>query len=102
MVQSNLCNLCGMRKSEMYKRGEEANDFGGYFIVNGSEKLIRMLLAQVCTPSISHIKFLCLQKRHYIMALDRANFTKSGPLYTSKATIIRFCTCIIAACELCW
>ena len=47
MVRSDRCSLCGMSKAEQYKGGEEANDFGGYFIVNGRERLIRMLFTQV-------------------------------------------------------
>jgi len=47
MVGSHLCHTCGLSKTELIKRGEEANDFGGYFISDGIEKVIRMLFAQV-------------------------------------------------------
>ena len=53
MVQSALCHLRGKSKDELYQRGEEANEFGGYFIVGGLDKLIRMLFTQV-SSSVSH------------------------------------------------
>lgn len=44
MVRSKFCNLHNMDLAELVKRKEDVHDFGGYFIVNGIEKLIRMLL----------------------------------------------------------
>ncbi|GBM52732.1 DNA-directed RNA polymerase I subunit RPA2 [Araneus ventricosus] len=41
MVKSDLCPLKDLDDSEMIKRGEDPNDPGGYFIVDGSEKIIR-------------------------------------------------------------
>ena len=53
MLQSALCHLHGKSKDELYQRGEEANDFGGYFVVGGLDKLIRMLFTQVSPVSHS-------------------------------------------------
>ena len=47
---------------------------GGYFICNGIERIIRMLI---------------LQRRHYIMALRRSAYLKRGSNYTEAATMIR-------------
>lgn len=47
---------------------------GGYFICNGIERIIRMLI---------------LQRRHYIMALKRSAYLKRGSNYTDAATMIR-------------
>eukprot|EP00210_Caulerpa_lentillifera_P003726 g3559.t1 len=74
MVKSKACNLYGMHQMDMIKRGEEANDFGGYFVAGGLDKIIRTLFTQ---------------KRHHIMAKDRQNFSKFGPKFTSKVTNIR-------------
>lgn len=55
-------------------RKEEAEEFGGYFIVNGIEKYIR---------------FLLLNKRNFPLAINRASFKNRGPGYTSYAVSVR-------------
>jgi DNA-directed RNA polymerase subunit B len=40
MVKSKICNLHGLKPEELAKLGEDADDPGGYFIVNGSEKVL--------------------------------------------------------------
>ena len=40
MIQSNLCILNGLSKETRFNMGECRNDFGGYFIIDGKEKLI--------------------------------------------------------------
>ena len=40
---------------------------GGYFVVNGNEKIIRQLI---------------LPRRHQVMALERPSFTNRGQGYT--------------------
>jgi DNA-directed RNA polymerase subunit B len=40
MVKSNLCLLSRHTEDELIKRGEDPNEVGGYFIVNGSERVI--------------------------------------------------------------
>jgi hypothetical protein len=54
---------------------EESNEFGGTFICNGIERIIRMLVQQ---------------RRHYIMALRRGAYHKRGPAFTEMATLIRW------------
>ncbi len=48
---------------------------GGYFICNGIERIIRLLVQQ---------------RRHYIMALRRSAFRKRGSNYTDLGTLIRW------------
>jgi len=43
MVMSKVCNLYGMSEEEMVSYGEDPLDPGGYFIVNGSERVIMTL-----------------------------------------------------------
>ncbi|KAG8865412.1 hypothetical protein FRB96_000302 [Tulasnella sp. 330] len=74
MVRSNRCNLRGMSSAELVKHHEEAEEFGGYFIVNGNEKIIR---------------YLVLNRRNYPLALVRNSFTKRGPTYTPYGISIR-------------
>jgi len=43
MLMSKICNLCGMSEDEMITYGEDPMDPGGYFVVNGSERVIMTL-----------------------------------------------------------
>ena len=54
MVQSNRCRLHGLSPSQLVERGEEEYENGGYFICNGLEKLIRMIIVQRRFPSLSY------------------------------------------------
>ena len=40
MVKSKICNLYGMNEKELVEAGEDPLDPGGYFIVNGSERVL--------------------------------------------------------------
>ncbi|KAJ2121108.1 DNA-dependent RNA polymerase II [Coemansia sp. RSA 720] len=40
MLQSNYCNLHNMETQQLYAHGECPYDQGGYFIINGSEKVL--------------------------------------------------------------
>ncbi len=40
MLKSNYCHLHGLSREELIKQGEDPDDPGGYFIINGSEKVI--------------------------------------------------------------
>lgn len=74
MVKSKACYLRNAKRLELVRRKEESNEFGGTFICNGIERIIRMLV---------------LTRRHYIMALKRSAYHKRGPSFTDMATMIR-------------
>ncbi|MCK5451884.1 MAG: DNA-directed RNA polymerase subunit B'' [Candidatus Aenigmarchaeota archaeon] len=40
MVKSNLCPLAGLSKEEMVSACEDQHDMGGYFIINGVERVL--------------------------------------------------------------
>ena len=40
MLKSKLCHLHGMNREELIKHGEDPDDPGGYFIINGTEKVL--------------------------------------------------------------
>ncbi|MEM4181994.1 MAG: DNA-directed RNA polymerase subunit B'' [Candidatus Pacearchaeota archaeon] len=42
LVKSKVCNLYGLSKEELISKYEDPNDKGGYFIINGHERVIMM------------------------------------------------------------
>eukprot|EP00898_Chlorokybus_atmophyticus_P006745 jgi/Chlat1/7071/Chrsp57S09118 len=74
IVLSKLCHLRGLSQQQLVKAKEEPLEFGGYFIVNGIERIIRMLIQP---------------RRHHVFALRRSAFLKRGPQYTDYGTTIR-------------
>ena len=44
MVRSKHCNLDGLSEEELVQKKEDMHEFGGYFIINGNERIIRMLI----------------------------------------------------------
>ena len=74
MLRSNRCHLQKLTSSHLVLAKEESGELGGYFIVNGVEKLIRMLL---------------LPRRNYPVAIIRSSFIKRGPAYTKFGIQIR-------------
>ncbi|KZT70325.1 beta and beta-prime subunits of DNA dependent RNA-polymerase [Daedalea quercina L-15889] len=74
MVRSVRCNLRGMSSADLVKKHEEPEEFGGYFIINGNERLIR---------------YLILPRRHNVIALSRPSFVNRGPSYTPYAVQLR-------------
>lgn len=43
MVKSKCCNIYGMSPEELVKNYEDPNDAGGYFIINGNERVLVMI-----------------------------------------------------------
>ncbi|KAJ2933849.1 hypothetical protein H1R20_g3251, partial [Candolleomyces eurysporus] len=63
-----------MSSAELVKHHEEPEEFGGYFVINGNERLIR---------------YLILPRRNHVIALIRPSFSNRGPSYTQHAVQIR-------------
>lgn len=74
MLRSNRCHLEGLSPKELVDRREETEELGGYFIVNGIEKLIRMLI---------------VNRRNFPAAIIRPSFENRGPGYTKFGIQIR-------------
>ena len=72
--QSVRCNIRGMSSAQLVQKHEEPEEFGGYFIINGNERLIR---------------YLIIPRRHHVISLVRPSFSKRGPSYTQYAVQIR-------------
>ncbi|XP_077463108.1 DNA-directed RNA polymerase I subunit RPA2 isoform X1 [Stigmatopora argus] len=74
MVKSKWCNLRGMTPRELVEHHEEAEEMGGYFIVNGMEKVIRMLV---------------MPRRNYPVAMTRPKWKSRGTGYTQYGISMR-------------
>lgn len=46
MLRSNKCHLKGLNKKQLIEVDEDENELGGYFIANGNERVIRMIIAE--------------------------------------------------------
>lgn len=74
MLQSNRCHLNKLSPYDLVQQKEESDEVGGYFIINGIEKLIRMLI---------------VQRRNHPMAIIRPSFTNRGASYTQYGIQMR-------------
>ncbi len=74
MIKSARCNLKDLSPAQLVKRKEDAEELGGYFIVNGIEKLVRLLI---------------VARRNHPLALIRSSFAKRGPTYSQYGIQIR-------------
>ncbi|BBN05770.1 DNA-directed RNA polymerase I subunit RPA2 [Marchantia polymorpha subsp. ruderalis] len=74
MVKSSLCHLRGLDGRKMVANKEEAMEMGGYFICNGIERIIRLLI---------------IPKRNLVVGVKRATFKNRGSAYSDKAVMIR-------------
>lgn len=74
MLRSNRCHLEKATPSQLVYRREDSEELGGYFIINGNEKLIRLLI---------------MPKRNYPMAISRATFANRGPTFSQYGVSIR-------------
>jgi DNA-directed RNA polymerase I subunit RPA2 len=74
MLQSSACNLSKMSPAELVDHGEKENEWGGYFIVKGHEKLIRMLM---------------LSRKNYPIGLRRSTWKDRGIGFSDLGLLIR-------------
>lgn len=74
MLKTNRCHLEKNTPAQLVQHKEESEELGGYFIVNGIEKLIRMLI---------------VSRRNYPMAIIRGSFVNRGSTYTKYGMQIR-------------
>jgi len=74
MLKSVMCNLHGMTKEEMLEAREDEREMGGYFISNGNEKTIRLLIAI---------------RRNKSIAVKRSSYKKRAPQYSDLGIMWR-------------
>lgn len=74
MVMSSICHLRGAEYQELIAFKEEGSEVGGYFICNGIERIVRLLL---------------VPKRNHAIAVRRISYRNRGSLYTDMGVQIR-------------
>ena len=74
MVRSKNCNLSGLTEEQLIRKKEDMYEFGGYFIINGNERIVRMLI---------------MNKRNYPVAFERGSFVNRGKFFTPYAVQMR-------------
>ncbi|KAK7111027.1 DNA-directed RNA polymerase I subunit RPA2-like [Littorina saxatilis] len=74
MVKSDACHLAKLSPKDLIRHGEEAEEMGGYFIVNGQEKVVRMLI---------------LPRRNYPLCIKRPSWKTRGQDYTEYGLTMR-------------
>ncbi|GKZ01462.1 hypothetical protein MPSEU_001096800 [Mayamaea pseudoterrestris] len=74
MVMSSGCHLQGMSPKSLVKNKEEANEFGGYFLVSGIERCVRLLQ---------------VPRRNHPTAIQRSNYKNRGNTYSDLGVAMR-------------
>lgn len=74
MVKSNVCNISKLTPKQLIEKGEEEEEFGGYFIINGIEKIMRLLI---------------VQRRNYPLALARTSWKTRGKMFSEYGVTVR-------------
>lgn len=72
--QSDRCNLHKLKPKQLVDHGEHEQEWGGYFIIKGNEKLVRMLL---------------MTRRNYPIAIRRSGWKQRGTLFSDSGISIR-------------
>lgn len=97
MVKSKVCPLTSFSRKQLIEAGEDPDDPGGYFIVNGTERILvlveeivndKVIVERVSAGSIIEIARIHSEKNGYIQRhlLERK---KSGEILLSFANITR-------------
>ncbi|RZC39794.1 DNA-directed RNA polymerase I subunit RPA2, partial [Asbolus verrucosus] len=74
MVKSSRCHLTSMSPKELVKHGDHEQEWGGYFIIKGHERLVRMLL---------------MTRRNYPIAIRRSGWKMRGSLFSDCGITMR-------------
>ncbi|XP_053675721.1 DNA-directed RNA polymerase I subunit RPA2 [Anopheles nili] len=74
MLKSKACNLYNLSPAELVERGEHEDEWGGYFIAGGNEKMVRMLI---------------MSRRNYPVAVSRNGWKDRGKDFSSLGVFMR-------------
>merc|ERR1719391_640963 len=73
MVRSNACHLHGLSPAELVKRGEHEQEWGGYFVIGGHERRLRMLQTT---------------RRNYPIAMCRGSWKNREKNFSDKGILL--------------
>ncbi|EFN88780.1 DNA-directed RNA polymerase I subunit RPA2 [Harpegnathos saltator] len=74
MVKSNRCYLNKMNPKQLVEHGEHEQEWGGYFIIKGLERIVRMLL---------------MTRRNYPIAMKRSGWKSRGIQFSDLGILLR-------------
>jgi len=97
MVKSKICPLSKMTREQLIEAGEDPDDPGGYFIINGTERILvlveeivpnKIIVQKVDTGNITEIARIHSEKSGYVQRhlLERK---KNGIITISFANLLR-------------
>ena len=73
MLKSDACNLAGLTPAELVRHGEHEQEWGGYFIIGGHERLLRMLQTT---------------RRNYPIAMQRPSWKARGRNFSDLGVLL--------------
>ncbi|MEM4263527.1 MAG: DNA-directed RNA polymerase subunit B'' [Candidatus Woesearchaeota archaeon] len=82
MLKSNYCHLSKMGRAELIEKGEDPDDPGGYFIINGTERVL------VNIEDLASNRFIVEKEKTGISPFVGKLFSENGP-YKIPHTIER-------------
>jgi len=88
MLQSDLCILKGLHKEVRFNAGECRNDYGGYFIIDGNEKVI--IPQEKFADNILYIRAYKEDKSNFSHSADIRSVSQdsSKPIRTTSVRIV--------------
>ncbi|MFH1376768.1 MAG: DNA-directed RNA polymerase subunit B'' [Candidatus Woesearchaeota archaeon] len=97
MLKSKFCHLYGLNKEELIKHGEDPDDPGGYFILNGNERVLvtiedlasnKIFVSPAATGPSKFVGKMYSEKENYRIP-HTLEHTKDGIYYLSFARFKR-------------
>ncbi len=97
MLKSDICHLKGLSKEQLVEVGEDPNDPGGYFIINGTERVLidvedlgsnKLFVERASTGTSKYVGKLFSQRGSYRI-LHKIEYPKDGIIYLSFTRIVR-------------
>jgi len=97
MLKSKFCHLNNLKKEELVKRGEDPNDLGGYFLLNGNERVLiavedlasnKLFIKKAATGPSEYVAKLYSEQTNYRIPHTLEQM-KDGTIYLSFARFKR-------------
>lgn len=73
MLKSNACNISKLKPAQLVEKGEQETEWGGYFVIGGHERIIRMLQTT---------------RRNYPIAMSRPSWKNRGKNFSDLGVLL--------------